>query len=47
MIDVIDDFVPEGYFDMIKHACLGDQQAWYYQANITAGVFGKSGIGKH
>ena len=47
MIDVIDDFAPEGYFDMIKYACLGDQQAWYYQANITAGVFEKRGVGKH
>ena len=47
MIDVVDDFVPEGYFDLIKHACLGFNQAWYYQPNITAGVFETKGLGKH
>tara|TARA_Y100000289_G_C3912687_1_gene145588 strand:- start:30 stop:587 length:558 start_codon:yes stop_codon:yes gene_type:complete len=47
MIEVIDDFAPKEYFDLITYACLGWNQTWYYQNNITAGVWESEGLGKH
>ncbi len=47
MIEVIDNFAPQDYFELIQNHVLSWNQEWYYQANITAGVFGKEGLGKH
>ena len=47
MIEVIDNFAPQDYFELIQNHVLSWNQNWYYQENITAGVFGKSGLGKH
>jgi hypothetical protein len=47
MIEVIDNFAPQDYFELIQNHVLSWNQNWYYQGNITAGVFGKSGLGKH
>ena len=47
MIEVIDNFAPQDYFELIQNHVLSWHQNWYYQENITAGVFGKSGLGKH
>ena len=47
MIEVVDNFAPQEYFELIQYSCLGFNQAWYYQPNITAGVFEKEGLGKH
>ena len=47
MIEVVDNFAPQDYFELIQNHVLSWNQEWYYQANITAGVFGKEGLGKH
>ena len=47
MIEVIDNFAPKEYFDLITYGCLGWNQTWYYQENITAGVWESEGLGKH
>ena len=47
MIEVVDNFAPQDYFELIQNHVLSWNQPWYYQSNITAGVFGKSGLGKH
>ena len=41
MIEVIDNFAPQDYFELIQNHVLSWNQNWYYQENITAGVFGK------
>ena len=43
MIEVVDNFAPQDYFELIQNHVLSWNQEWYYQANITAGVFEKSG----
>ena len=47
MIEVVDNFAPQDYFELIQNHVLSWNQEWYYQANITAGVFEKKGLGKH
>ena len=47
MIEVVDNFAPQDYFELIQNYVLSWDQAWFYQANITAGVFEKKGLGKH
>ena len=47
MIEVVDNFAPQDYFELIQNHVLSWNQEWYYQSNITAGVFEKVGLGKH
>jgi hypothetical protein len=47
MIEVVDNFAPQDYFELIQNHVLSWNQEWFYQANITAGVFEKKGLGKH
>jgi len=47
MIEVVDNFAPQDYFELIQNHVLSWDQCWFYQSNITAGVFEKKGLGKH
>jgi hypothetical protein len=47
MIEVIDNFAPQDYFELIKNYVLSWDQEWFYQSNITGESFGKPGFGKH
>ena len=47
MIEVIDNFAPQDYFELIQNHVLSWNQPWFYQPNITGKAFGKSGLGKH
>ena len=47
MIEVVDNFAPQDYFELIQNHVLSWDQCWFYQSNIAAGVFEKKGLGKH
>lgn len=47
MIEVVDNFAPQDYFELIQNHVLSWNQEWYYQANITSSEFKKNGLGKH
>lgn len=45
MIEVVDNFAPQDYFELIQNHVLSSDQQWYYQSNIS--VLGRKSLGKH
>ena len=47
MIQVVDNFVDDEYYDQLKTTVTGNWQSWFYQPNIVGEFWGPAKLGKH
>ena len=47
MIQVVDNFVDDEYYDQLQTTVTGNWQSWFYQSNIVGEFWGPAKLGKH